>query len=309
MAQIAGEGVDPSVVHVDRLTSRVAGRQHGVVTAAQLRELGMGRGGIEHRVRRGLLHRVHRGVYLWGSGVPSLLARASAAVLAAGDDALLSHDTSAALQGFRPRPGGALDVTTEARRVRVRGLRTHESSVDPSERRVVAGLPVTSPARALLELAPQLSQRALADAVEQAQVRRLVTQRDIARTIERAGPRAGVRALRAVHAQPAFTRSWAERRLLGLLRAAQLPRPELNAVAEGFEVDVLWRNDRLVLEFDSYAFHATGAAFERDRRRTAALQRGRYMVLRTTWRELTQQPYALIARTAEALALSQTRRG
>ena len=87
-----------------------------------------------------------------------------------------------------------------------------------------------------------------------------------------------------------------------LLRAARLPRPLFNAIAEGFEVDALWSRERVVLEFDSYAFHATRAAFERDRRRTAALQRGRYVVRRTTWRELTRQPLALVARTAEALA-------
>jgi hypothetical protein len=63
----------------------------------------------------------------------------------------------------------------------------------------------------------------------------------------------------------------------------------------------------VVLEYDSYAFHLTKAALERDRRKTAALQRGRYTVLRTTWTELTKQSHALVARTAEALALSATR--
>ena len=88
---------------------------------------------------------------------------------------------------------------------------------------------------------------------------------------------------------------------MALLRAAQLPQPDFNACVEGFEVDALWRRERVVLEFDSYAFHATRAAFERDRRRTAALQRARHVVLRTTWNELTRESHALIARTAEAL--------
>jgi very-short-patch-repair endonuclease len=76
-------------------------------------------------------------------------------------------------------------------------------------------------------------------------------------------------------------------------------------MAEGFEVDVLWRRERVVLEFDSYEFHATRAAFERDRRRTTALTRSRYIVLRTTWRELTRESHALVARTSEALALNR----
>ena len=167
------------------------------------------------------------------------------------------------------------------------------------------GIPVSSPARALLEIAPGLTPRELADAVEQAQIKRLVTKRDIAATIERAGGRAGVRALRAVVEEPAFTRSWAERRVVALMRAAKLPRPQFNTYAEGFEVDALWRDQRVVLEFDSYAFHATKAAQERDRRKTAALQRGRYVVLRTTRRELTKESHALVARTAEALAFAR----
>jgi very-short-patch-repair endonuclease len=113
-----------------------------------------------------------------------------------------------------------------------------------------------------------------------------------------------VRALRALLDEPAFTRSQAERMLVALLRTAGLPQPRFNARVEGYEVDALWPRERVVLEFDSYAFHATRAAFERDRRRTAALTRRRYVVLRTTWRELTQASHALIARTAEALALS-----
>ncbi len=307
LTDIAGEGIDPAVVHVDLVIGRVAGRQHGVVTAGQLRSLGVGRGGLEHRLRRGLLHPMHRGVYLWGTPVRSLLARAQAAVLACGEDARLSHDTSAALQGFRPHPAGPLDVTVPGRHVRVRGVRTHESAVPAAECRTVAGLPVTSPARALLEIAPELTPREFADAVERAQVKRLVSKADIAATIQRAGGRVGVRALRAVVEEPAFTRSWAERRVVALLRAAKLPRPVFNALAEGFEVDALWRRERVVLEFDSYGFHATRAAFQRDRRKTAALERGRYVVLRTTWTELTKESHALIARTAEALALAERR--
>jgi very-short-patch-repair endonuclease len=246
-------------------------------------------------------------VYLWGAPATSLFSRAHAAVLACGRDALLSHEASAAVQGFGRPPTGLLDVTIPNRHVRVRGIRTHQSPVAAAERRVVAGVLVTAPARALLEIAPRLTPREFGDAVEQAQVKRLVTKRDIAGVIERAGPRAGVVALREVLAEPAFTRSWAERRVVALMRAAKLPPPDFNAYAEGFEVDALWRRERVVLEFDSYGFHATKAAFERDRRKTAALQRGRYLVLRTTWRELTEESHALIARAAEALILARAR--
>lgn len=245
---------------------------------------------------------MHRGVYLWGAPEPTVFARAQAAVLACGADALISHVTAAALQGLRSHPVGPIDVTIPGRRVRVRGLRTHEGPVAAAERRTVAGIPVTSPARTLLDMAPSLTARELVDAVEQAQVKRLVTKRDITATLARAGARPGVRALRAVADEPAFTRSRAERRLVALLRVAKLPQPTFNTFSEGYEVDALWRSERVVLEFDSYAFHATKAAFLRDRQKSAALERARHVVLRTTWHELTQGSHALIARTAEALA-------
>lgn len=188
---------------------------------------------------------------------------------------------------FRRPYAGPIDVTAVGRTVRARDVRGHEvAALHRADKTVVRAIAVTSPARALLEIAPRLTPRELADGVEQAQVRRLVTKRDIAATLERAGARAGVRALRAVLEEPAFTRSRAERRLVALLRAAKLPQPAFNAVAEGFEVDALWRR-------------------ERNRRRTAALQRGRYVVLRTTWRELTKQSHALIAHGGGARVLDE----
>ena len=274
------------------------------MTLVQLRELGLGRGAIASRRRRGLLAPMHVGVYRWGP-IETLRTRVRAAVLACGTDALASHHAALGLYGIRPLPTGPVDVTTVGRHVAPRGVRPHRTSeLHPAQRRALRGIPATSPARALLEAAPELTPRELADAVEAAQVKRLVTKDDLAAAVELAPRRAGVAALRAIVEEPAFTRSRAERRLVALLRAAQLPEPIFNAVAEGKEVDALWPRERVVLEFDSYAFHATRAAFERDRRKTAHLTRRRYLVLRTTWTELTQQSLALIARVAEALALS-----
>ena len=170
--------------------------------------------------------------------------------------------------------------------------------------RRIDGIVVSAPARALLEIAPELSSSALADAVERAQVKQLVTKRELVAAIERAPWRAGVAALRALAEDEAFTRSHAERELVALLRAARLPEPIFNAVVESWEVDAFWARERVVLELDSYGFHATRAAFERDRRKTADLTRNGYVVLRSTWTELTKHSHALIARTAEALALS-----
>lgn len=299
---VAGRS-EVSVDHVDRLVGVVAARQDSVVTWDQLRYLGLGPGAIEHRVRRGLLHRLHPGVFCWGTRIESPWMRARAALYACGRGSIVTADAACGLIGIRGHPPGAIDITVIGRRVRRTGVRAHNvAKVARADVREIRGIPVSSPARALLEIAPRLTARDLAEAVEQAQIKRLVTKRDVEQAIERAGPRPGVVALRALLEEPAFTRSWAERRVVALVRAARLPRPIFNAEVDGFEVDALWRRERVVLEYDSYAFHLTKEALERDRRKTAALQRGRYVVLRTTWRELTKESHALIARTAEALA-------
>jgi very-short-patch-repair endonuclease len=294
-----------SLVHVDHVIGLVAAEQDLLITWVQLRTLGLGRGAIEHRVRRGVLHRLHPGVYSWGAAVESPWMRARAAMFACGPGSVVCAHAVCGLLGIRPHPPGVIDVAVIGRRVRRTGIRAHRlTTLDPRDVRAVRGIAITSPARALLEVAPELTPRELADAVEQAQIKRLITKRDLAATLDRAGAWPGVPAMRALLEEPAFTRSAAERRLKALLRAARLPVPVFNGMAEGYEVDVLWRRERVVLEFDSYTFHATRGGLRRDRERTAALQRARYVVLRTTWVELTKQSHALIARTAEALALS-----
>jgi very-short-patch-repair endonuclease len=299
-----------SLVHVDERIGRLAAGRDAVVTWDELRALGLGRGAIDWRVRRGLLHRMHPGVYTWGVPNDTPWARARGAALACGTGAFVSHHSALGLHEIRPHADGPVDITVVARRVRRSAIRVHHVvGLHREDRREMRGIWVSSPARALLEAAPELTARELAAAVEQAQVKRLVTKRELSAAMQRAGRRPGVVALRPLVAERAFTRSQAERRLVVLLRAAGLPEPAFNAHVEGFEVDVLWSRERVVLEFDSYGFHATRAAFERDRRRSAALTRGRHLVLRTTWSELTEHSHALVARTAEALALSRAARG
>lgn len=297
-----------SVVHGDRLIAALADRQSELVTRTQLLALGFGRGAITRRVERGLLYPLYRGVYLWGHPSPSPTAHALAAVFACGEGSVLSHHVVASLLEIRSEASGPIDVTVIDRQVRLEGIRTHTTrSLGRDDIRTLYGIPITSPARTLLDCAAELPTRDLAAALEQAQVKRLVTKHQLHATLERAPNRPGAPALRALLAEPAFTRSEAERLLVALLRAARLPPPAVNHTVEGFEVDAVWPTERIVLEFDSYEFHATRAAFERDRRRDAVLTRAGYLVLRTTWHELTAQSHALVARIAEALARARAR--
>ena len=211
-----------------------------------------------------------------------------AVVLATGG--VLSHHTAAAIWGIRPHEGPVhITVAGEARKRRP-GVRIHRChSLDAA---VQDGLPLTTPARTLQDLASQVGQPELDRAVEQAQVLRLATREEIAAQLPRRGRRALTAAL---YDDPQLTRSEAERRLLALIRQARLPRPETNVRVHGYEVDLLWRRQRLIIEVDGFAYHSTRQAFERDRARDAALQAAGYRVVRFTWRQIVYDSHALVA--------------
>jgi very-short-patch-repair endonuclease len=154
----------------------------------------------------------------------------------------------------------------------------------------------------LLDLAHVLSTRELRRAYEQAQILHLLRDADLGALLDRSPGRRGAPALRALIEEPSLTRSEAEARLLDLLRAADLPPTATNARVGCHEVDFLWHPQRLVVEVDGFAYHASRAAFERDRLRDAELQADGYRVIRITWRQIDEKPEAVIARLARVLA-------
>jgi very-short-patch-repair endonuclease len=189
--------------------------------------------------------------------------------------------------------------------VRRTGIRIHH--VDALERhdiRRIDGIPITSPARTLLDAATVLPPYLLERAIAEAQVRRLVRKRDLLHQLAKHPRRAGTRSLRRLLDDgPAVTRSEAERRLLKLIRAAELPIPDVNVWVAGIEVDFFWPEHKLVVETDGFRYHSSRRAFERDRGRDAALAACGYAVIRITWRQLVDAPEAVIARIAAALAV------
>jgi very-short-patch-repair endonuclease len=235
------------------------------------------------------------------------MAEEMAAILACGKGAVLSHDTAATLWGLRGPTGGRIHITLPSRGKRSRpGIRVHSAGrLDPEEIRHHNGLPVTAPVRTIIDLALVLPFRDLQRAYEEAQVQRLVRPSELRSALGRSTGRRGAPAIRALldlDRKPALTRSEAEARLLALLRAADLPPTEVNARIGRYEVDFLWRRQRLVVEVDGFAYHASRAAFERDRIRDAELQAAGYRVMRITRHQLQGQPEAVIARLAQALA-------
>jgi very-short-patch-repair endonuclease len=231
-------------------------------------------------------------------------ARELAAVLACGERAVLSHRSAAFVWGLA-EPPAEVDVNDGASGSRGRdGIHRRRGALRVDDVAIREGLPVTSCARTLADLASEVTPRVLERAVNEAYVARLVTADELEAVAHRRGA-APLRRLLDAQAGPSFTRSEAERRLLGLLRRAQLPAPATNARIAGFEVDCLWREARLVVEVDGFAFHGTRAAFERDRARDARLQSLGFVVIRVTWRQLRDEPESVIALIARALARAQ----
>jgi very-short-patch-repair endonuclease len=300
----------PGLEGADVEISRVATSQRGPVTYGQLTDAGLRHSAIGRRSDRGLLHRIHRGIYVPGHQALAQYARESAALLVAGERAVISHISAASLWGFAPptTPQADVHITTVGQKIRSRpGLKAHRSqTLEPRDVRRLHGFPLTAPARTLHDLAatgyPDL-ERAFGDAHAQ----RLVTAREIEQQLDRAGRRRGSRALRDLLSDNAsgYTRSRAERILRRLLRAANLPMARFNDRVAGYEVDAVWPEQRVIVEVDGFAYHGHRGQFERDRKKDLALRAAGYRVIRVSWRQLTNEPFALVAVLAAELSLGR----
>jgi very-short-patch-repair endonuclease len=199
--------------------------------------------------------------------------------------------------------GPLVDVTGPRSLRPRRGIRLHRVAQIPSDEiETKHGLPITSPARTILDLA-SCNDADLENILARAERLGLVTPDTLDATLARHPHARGTRLLRALlSAGAALTRSEAERLFLALVRKAALQHPEVNANVEGIEVDFVWRNRRLVVEIDGFAYHSDRESFENDRRRDAILAAAGYRVIRFTWRQLTASPEVVLIRLSEALA-------
>ena len=308
MGRVCSLGVNSSteLTTPDVLIARLATRQHGVVTIAQLLACGLDRNAIKYRVRVGRLHLLHRGVYAVGHRPPSPLAAAIAAVLACGPEAVLSHRSAAALWKIVPRWHSPTEVTAPTKR-RLKGIHVHRSQdVDATTH---YGIRVTSPARTLVDLADVLNPKQLTRAMNEALVLRLVTANELATLLTRYPGR------RTSQLTPerGATRSPLEDNFVRFLKRHHLPLPELNQTIAGHEVDAVYRTQRLVIELDSRQFHGTTQAFEKDRDRDADLLNAGFSTLRVTDHRLKRhetneaQRLKTILRSRERLVLAEAR--
>jgi very-short-patch-repair endonuclease len=276
----------------------LAANQHGVVTHGQLLAAGYGRAAITSWVRSGRLHRLHRGVFSVGYVSPSPYARMMAAVLACGPGSAISHLSAAALWEIAECPARRVDVTAPDKRSH-RGIVVHRTRrlTDVTTRN---NIPVTTLARTLVDLASTLDDRALTRALNEARIKHGLRYASLQRMLAALPTRKGTARLRVLlDPGDAPTRSALEDRFLELVARHGLPRPEVNQHVAGYEVDMLWRDARLIVELDGHRYHRT--RFEQDRERDTELIAVGYRVVRVTWRRVVEAPAREAARLERML--------
>jgi very-short-patch-repair endonuclease len=290
----------------ERAVAALANRQHGVVARRQLLALGVGSAAIKNRLRNGHLHRVHRGVYAVGHARLSMRGHWLAAVLACGEGAVLSHRSAAALWGLI-RPRGPIDVTSRHGWASRKEIELHEGRLHPEERGIKDGIPVTSVARTLFDLAEVLDERRLERTFEEADRLGLLEIRALERVCGRGHGRHSLSPIRRLIASPATPASGCsplENRFAEFCREhlRDMPAPVTNVSILDHEVDAYWPQRHLVVEMDSWEFHHHRAAFEHDRARDAAMQAAGYRVIRLTHRRLHDEPAAVASQLRALLA-------
>jgi predicted transcriptional regulator of viral defense system len=291
--------------------AELAARQHGVVSARQLYSLGLTREQLAGRTRNGWLKRLHRGVYAVGYRPLTREGVWMAAVLAIGKGTVLSHRSAADLWtiwGSKPNAPVHVTVPSGSGRATRSGIVVHRYAAltanDVTRRH---GIPVTTPARTLLDLATALPRRPLERAIDEAERLRLYDLADLREILARHAGRPGAGTLRAVLGSHAVgstvTRSELEERFLALCAERCLPPPLVNAPLLDYIVDFHWPASRLVVEVDGHASHDTRRAFQADRDRDSCLAAHGYRTLRFTWWDVTARPAVVADRVRRVLAV------
>jgi very-short-patch-repair endonuclease len=302
---------------VEQELARIARAAHGVVTRRQLLAAGVTAEEINGRLRKGALLREHRGIYRVGHRAPSLEARYLAAVWACGDGALLSGRAAAHLLGVLKGAAPAPEVMAPTER-RVEGVKTRRARhIHAEDRMTWRGIPVTTVARTLVDLAAEVAADELARACHEAGVRHGTTPAAIELVLARRPTSSGAEKLRRIlRGEVHVTLSKLEARFLARLREAGLVLPQTNRPAAGRRVDCRWPEHRLTVELDGYRYHHSRHAWEQDRRREREARARGDEFRRYTYGDVFENPElmlgelrVLVPRAFTARAAPRTARG
>ena len=295
----------------DDRVAQLAARQHGNVTHAQLRDFGLSDNAILHRVQKHRLFRIYKGVYAVGRRPATPIERASAAVLACGPTAALSHLAALKLWGLAPRWPRSFDVTVSAGDPRPKGITVHRSrTLARGDVRVQLGIPATSPARTVVDcarlLAPKTRTRTVHDALRSPALTEAQLSQMCARLPGHPGARLVSEILSDIDGAP--TRSDFERLFLDFCERFGLPQPRTNVRVAGHEADIVFVEERVIVELDGWRFHRDREAFEADRDRDAdMLALADCVTVRITWKRFKYEPAREAARLDRILARRRRR--
>jgi predicted transcriptional regulator of viral defense system len=273
---------------VERVIARLAHGSHGVVTRVELLAAGVSEDEIDERLASGALIPVHRGVYRVGHRAPSLLATYMAAVKACGKGALICGLAAAYLYGLIKWAPQEPEVTAPTER-QVEGVTTHRARAGIDKRDVARhrGIPVTSVARTLVDIAGRLGDEALARACHEAAVKHGLKPHQVEAVLKRRPKTKGAKRLRAILTGDTPTElSKLESAFIALLRAEGLPLPKTNERVGSHRVDCRWPQLKLTVELDSYAFHNSRYAWQQDRKRDREARQRGDRIVRYTWADL-----------------------
>jgi hypothetical protein len=272
----------------------LASKQFGVVTRTDLATTEVSWKWLRGRLATGEWSRVHRGVFRLGCSKPTLDEREMAALLAAGDGAVLSHTSAARRHGLAVPQGESVQLTIpESRKAKVFGAQVWRSrNLSPSDVTSRGGFRVTNLARTMIDLASVLDDGELRACFDSAVRHNRAAVGWISRVLYRHGPgRRGVGRLRALVDEyrqgDEVPDSVLESLGVELAKATgRKPKLHLNVLDEArhvAEVDLAWPELRLSVQFDGWQTHGTRAAFVRDRAQDRALFPLGWSVLRYTW--------------------------
>lgn len=295
----------PRAPTVEERLARIAESAHGVVTRQQLLRAGIREAQLEWRLATGALLREHPGIYRVGHRAPSVEARYLSAVWAVGPGAVLSGRAAAYMLGLmKSTPPPPPEVTTPCRR-RARGVIVHRARrrVEGTDARVWRQIPVTTPARTVVDLAAGLDEAELARVCHEAGVRYGLTPRQVEMVLANRPTSPGAGKLRRIlHGDVPVTLSRLEERFLELLRDADLPLPRMNRPAGGRRVDCRWPAHGLTVEIDSYQFHRSRHAWEQDRRREREAHARGDDFRRYTYGDVMEAPTLMLRELGQLLA-------
>ena len=288
---------------IEAAIARLADRQHGNVTRGQLLSVGLDDHGID---RRAWLHTVYRAIYSVGRPPKTALEWAAAAVLACGPDAVLSHRSALALWGLARWPR-AIHVAVPTDR-RPKGVNVHRvKDLIGRDRRTHQGIRVASPARALLDCAPRLTDKALTRAFNDGRRAGLLRSDAVADVVARFPHHPGAgRLTRFIDVKGGPTRSEWEDEFPAFCEQYGLPEPIMCTHVAGYEVDALFVEEKVIVELDGWGFHSDREAFESDRERDADTLAAGHHTVRVTWERIHERPAKEAARLREILRLWRT---